>query len=453
MPKVIKIRKGLNIPLQGEAEKILHPAPRAGSYAVSPTDFHGLTPKMLVKEGDKVQAGTPLFFDKYNEDILFTSPVSGTFSMLVRGDKRRILELRIDPAPTDEYIDFGKGDALSMSREEVTSKLLKSGLWPVIRQRPYSVIARPGSHPRAIYISCFNTAPLSPDADFIVKGQEAEFQQGLDALTRLTDGPVHLGVDETRTRSSAFLDARGVTISHFSGPHPAGNVGVQIHHTNPINKGETVWYVDVQDVIIMGRLFTTGRYDAGKIVALTGPEVMNPRYYKLIGGAQISSFTDRHINTKSRANLRFISGDPLTGTRISQQAYLGFYHSQVTVLAEGDQPQLLGWLMPNADRFSVSRSFPAFLAPRKKYRHDTNIRSGERPFVVTGLYEKVLPMDILPMQLLKSIIINDIDMMEKLGIYEVAPEDFALCEYVCPSKIEIQTLIREGLDAMIREFS
>jgi Na+-transporting NADH:ubiquinone oxidoreductase subunit A len=452
MPNVIKIRKGLDIPLKGEAGKTTVTAPRSQVYAVKPPDFHGLTPKMIVKEGDKVKAGSPLFFDKYNEKILFTSPVSGTFIDLIRGPKRRILEVRIQAENSDSYLDFGSADPSSVSREEIIDKMLNSGIWPVIRQRPYSMIAKPESNPRGIFISAFNSAPLAPDMDFIVKGQESLFQAGLNVLSRLTEGDVHLSVHASKTKSDAFLKAKGVKIHHFEGPHPAGNIGIQIHHINPINKGEVVWYVDVQDVIIIGRLFETGSYDAKKIIALTGSEVKEPKYYETITGARIDAVISGNVMYQEDVNLRYISGDVLSGTKITADGFLGFYDNQISIIPEGDKPQLLGWVAPNPDKFSISRTFFSFLLPKKKYRHTTNIRSGERPFVVTGLYEKVLPMDIMPMQLLKSIMINDIDMMEKLGIYEVAPEDFALCEYVCPSKIEIQAYIREGLDVIQKEF-
>jgi Na+-transporting NADH:ubiquinone oxidoreductase subunit A len=452
MPNVIKIRKGLDIPLKGEAGKTTVTAPRSQVYAVKPPDFHGLTPKMIVKEGDKVKAGSPLFFDKYNEKILFTSPVSGTFIDLIRGPKRRILEVRIQAENSDSYLDFGSADPSSVSREEIIDKMLNSGIWPVIRQRPYSMIAKPESNPRGIFISAFNSAPLAPDMDFIVKGQESLFQAGLNVLSRLTEGDVHLSVHASKTKSDAFLKAKGVKIHHFEGPHPAGNIGIQIHHINPINKGEVVWYVDVQDVIIIGRLFETGSYDAKKIIALTGSEVKEPKYYETITGARIDAVISGNVMYQEDVNLRYISGDVLSGTKITADGFLGFYDNQISIIPEGDKPQLLGWVAPNPDKFSISRTFFSFLLPKKKYRHTTNIRSGERPFVVTGLYEQVLPMDILPMQLVKAIMINDIDQMEQLGIYEVAPEDFALCEYVCPSKIEMQTIIREGLDAIYKEF-
>ncbi|TVQ09012.1 MAG: Na(+)-translocating NADH-quinone reductase subunit A [Bacteroidetes bacterium] len=453
MSKAIKIKQGLDIPMQGEAEKILNTSPRSAKYSVCPPDFHGLTPKMLVKEGEKVKAGTPLFFDKYNEKIIFTSPVSGTFSDLVRGEKRRILRVTIDADATDEYVEFGEADPLTLEREEVAEKILQSGLWPAIRQRPYAVVANPADKPKAIFISAFDSAPLAADLDFILNGQEREFQTGLNALSKLTDGDVHLSVHAKTTLNKGFLNAKNVKIHQFEGPHPAGLVGIQIHHIDPVDKGDVVWYAGIQHVIMIGRLFEKGIYDASEIIALAGSEILNPRYYRVINGAKVLDIAQKNIRREPDVRLRFISGDVLTGCKVNENGFLRFYDNQITVIPEGDKPEVLGWMLPNFDKFSISRSFPAFLMPGKKFRLNTNIRSGERPFVITGLYEKVLPMNIMPMQLLKSIMINDIDMMEKLGIYEVAPEDFALCEYVCPSKIEIQDTIREGLDVIRKEFS
>ncbi len=453
MTKVIRIKRGLDIPLQGAAEMIVQTPPHSAEYSIRPPVFHGLVPKMLLEEGAKVQAGTPLFYDKYNKDVLFTSPVSGTYTQLIRGAKRRIMEVRIQPDEEIEYSDFGVDSIQGMTREQIVKKLLRSGLWPVIRQRPYLIIANPEKKPRDIFVSAFKSVPLAPDMDFVINGREAEFQAGLDLLTRLTDGDVHLGVHTDKTTSKAFLNAKGVSIHTFSGPHPAGNPGVQIHHIKPINKGEIVWQLDVQDVITIGILFTKGIYDARKVVALVGSEVKNPRYYRIISGANIQSFSQNNIRADESRTPRFISGDVLTGEQISKDGFVGFYDDMITVIPEGDKPELFGWLIPTPDKFSISRTFFSFMMPWKKYRHNTNIRSGVRPFVITGLYEKVFPMDILPMQLIKSIMINDIDMMEKLGIYEVAPEDFALCEYVCPSKIEMQTIVRDGLDVMIKEFA
>ncbi len=453
MSKPIKIKKGLNIPMQGEAEKILNSSPRSAKYSVCPPDFHGLTPKMLVKEGEKVKAGTPLFFDKYNEKIIFTSPVSGTFSDLVRGEKRRIMRITIDADPVDEYLDFGAADPQTLSKDEIIGKILQSGLWPAVMQRPYAVVANPDDKPKAIFISAFNSSPLAADLDFILNEQEKEFQTGLNAIAKLTDGKVHLSCHAETTLNKAFTHAKGVQIHYFKGPHPAGNVGIQMHHIDPVEKGDVVWHIGVQQVIMIGRLFEKGIYDASKIVALTGSEVLNPRYYRIINGARVADIVKDNLNRQPDTRLRIISGDVLTGTKVNENDFVRFYDDQITVIPEGDEPELFGWIAPNFDKFSISRSFPAFLMPWKKFRLDTNIRSGERPFVITGVYERVLPMDIMPMQLLKSIMINDIDMMEKLGIYEVAPEDFALCEYVCPSKIEIQETIRDGLDLIRKEFA
>ncbi len=453
MSKVIKIKHGLNIPLIGDAEKILQTPHRSAEYAIKPTDFHGLAPKMLVEEGTQVKAGSPLFFDKYNEDVVVTSPVSGTYTRLVRGAKRRIMEVRLVPDQENAYIDFGAESPTERSRDQIIKKLLKSGLWPYILQRPYSVIANQNQKPRSIFISAFSTAPVAPDMDFVVNGQEEMFQTGLDVLGRLTDGAVHLSIHADETTSKAYFEAKGVEIHSFRGPHPAGNIGIQIHHIEPINKGEVVWYLGVQGVIAIGRLFANGIYDANKIVAHTGSEVLNPRYYRVLNGANITSFTEKNIRKEKDVTPRFISGDVLSGQQIRPDGFIGFYDDQLTVIPEGDKPELLGWLIPSLNKYSVSRTFFSFMMPWKQYRLNTNIRSGERPFVITGLYEKYLPMDIFPMQLIKSVMINDIDMMEKLGIYEVAPEDFALCEFVCPSKIEMQSIIRQGLDVMQKEFS
>jgi len=453
MSKTIKIKKGLNIPLLGGSEKIMKTAQRASFYAIKPTDFHGVIPKMIVNEGEKVHAGSPLFFDKHNENIKFTSPVSGVFQEVVRGAKRRILEVVVKPDESDTYIDYGASKPSTLSREEITDKLLASGCWPFIRQRPFSVIANPKDEPRDIFVSAFSSAPLAIDLDFVIDGNEAFFQAGIDVLAKLTKGKVHLGIDAEATRSKAFTEAKNVEIHKFSGPHPAGNVGIQIHHVSPINKGEIVWYVDVQDIVIIGKFFQTGYFDANKVVALSGSEVKNPTYFRTKMGAQIGSITDGNLLDQEGIVRRIISGDVLTGTKVEHHGFLSFYDSQISVIPEGYEPQMFGWIAPNFHRFSISRTFPSFLFPSKKYRHDTNIRSGERAFVFTGIYEKVLPMDVMPMQLLKAIMANDIDQMEQLGIYEIAPEDFALCEYVCPSKIDIQDWVRQGLDSIRAEFA
>jgi Na+-transporting NADH:ubiquinone oxidoreductase subunit A len=448
MSEVIKIRKGLDIILKGKAEKIfIRPGP-AELYAVKPTDFHNLIPRLTVKVDSIVKAGTPLFYDKYHPEIYFTSPVSGQVTAINRGERRQILEVIIKADTEIEYESFNIGDPSKLSAKEIKDNLLKSGLWPAIRQRPYDVIADPEGMPKAIYMSAFDTAPLAPDYDFVVKGCEADFQKGIEALSKLTVGKVHVNINDEYPASQVFTNAMGVQINRFRGPHPAGNIGIQIHYIDPINKGDIVWYVSPQDVITIGRLFNKGIYDASKVIALAGSEVLKPRYYKIMGGTSIKNMTEKNITD---GNNRFISGNVLTGTRISSEGFVGYYDSQVTVIPEGDHYELLGWAMPGLKKYSVSRSYWSWLFSKREYRIDTNMNGGLRAFVVTGQYEKVFPMDIYPVQLLKAILVKDIDLMEKLGIYEVAPEDFALCEFVCASKIDVQNIVREGLDYMIKE--
>ena len=451
MSKTIKIRRGLDIKLVGEADKVKSSVDQASSFAIKPPDFHGLTPKLVRKEGEKVKAGTVIFFDKYNEDVQFVSPVSGEIQEIVRGAKRRILEVRIKADQEIQYEDLGAVNPADMSGEEVKAYMLKNGLWPFIKMRPIDIIANPKETPKAIFISGFDSAPLAPDYDFILHGQDDAFQAGIDALKKLTEGKVHLTLRGDVAQDKALTDAKGVQINKIKGKHPAGNVGTQIHRIDPINKGERVWTINVQDVAILGRVMKSGKYDASKVIALTGSEVKNPRYIKTIIGSSIENMVNDNVE---EGNKRFISGNVLTGDKIEEDGYLGFYHSQVTVIPEGDEPKLMiteGWLSPGFKKFSYSRAYFSWLMPNKKYELDTNLNGEERAFVVTGELEKVFPFDIYPMQLVKSIMYNDIDLMENLGIYEVAPEDFALCEFVCTSKINIQSVVREGLDVIKKE--
>ncbi len=448
MPDKITIRKGLDINLKGKAEKIFVKAEKAELFGIKPTDFHGLIPKLTVKPGDTVKAGSALFYDKNRPEIKFTSPVSGIVQTINRGERRRILEVIIKSDDAIEYIDFKTDQPADLSREKVTKKLLESGLWPSIIQRPYNVVANPEDHPKFIVISAFDTAPLAPDYDFMVRGMEKEFQAGIDALSKLTEGKIHVNVDSVYPPSSVFTKAQGIQINKFKGPHPVGNVGTQIHFIDPINKGDIVWTVAPQIVITIGRLFITGRYDASRIVALAGSEVMKPKYYKTIAGSCIRSITDGNVN---ESNVRYISGNILTGTRVTKNGFLGYYDSLITVIPEGNHFEFMGWLSPGFNKYSFSRSFCSWMFPRKEYRMDTNLKGGKRALMITGNFEKVFPMDIYPMQLLKAIVVEDIDLMEKLGIYEVIEEDFALCEFVDTSKTDIQEIVRKGLDLMIRE--
>ncbi len=448
MSKVIKIRRGLDLPLTGEAEKVVT-GYTARTFAVKPNDFAGLVPRLRVKEGDLVKAGTPLCVDKFNERMSFTAPVSGRVLEIIRGDKRKLLEIRIERSDVEEYESFRKGDPASMTPEEIKDELLKSGLWPLIRQRPYAIVANPDGKPKAIHISGFDTAPLAPDYDLIVHGREAEFQTGLNALTKLAP-KVYLNVRAGEGVSKVLLNSKGVQINYFEGPHPAGNPGIQIHHIDPVNKGEVVWYLRATDVLLIGRLFVEGRYRPEKLVALTGGGVKKPQYLRMTAGACMDGIASQFVK---EGDYRIISGNVLNGTNIGHNGYLGFYDWQISVIREGKYHEFFGWALPGADKLSASRTFLSRLFPGKKFDPDTNMHGGERAFVLTGQYEKVLPMDIYPVYLLKAILAQNIDKMEQLGIYEVAEEDFALCEFVCASKIEVQSIIRQGLDLMRKEMS
>ena len=450
MSKIITLRKGLDINLAGKPRESLAEAPLAAEYALSPLDFEGVTPKLLVKVGDKVKAGTPLFFNKYNERVLFTSPVSGTVAAINRGEKRKVLTVTVTPDAEQSYEEFGKPDLKKATREELVELLLRSGLWPMIVQRPYGIIADPTTTPKAIFVSAFDSAPLAPNYNFVLKQEQRNLQAGLDLLRRLTPGKVHLSM---RAKCEGQMSSlQGVEQHTFAGKHPVGNVGVQIHHIDPINKGDLVWTVNIQDLAIIGRLVNEGRVDMHRIIAVDGSEIEKPGYVRVIAGARVDSFVKGNVKAQKEGNrIRFISGNVLTGTKTALDGFLGYYANQLTAIPEGDKYELLGWAMPRLNKFSVSRAYFSWLCPKKEYDLDTNLNGGERPFVVTGLYERYLPMDIYPMYLLKACLAGDIDKMENLGIYEVVEEDFALCEFVDPSKIEIQQIIRDGINLMIRE--
>jgi Na+-transporting NADH:ubiquinone oxidoreductase subunit A len=449
MQETIVIKQGLDINLLGEAEKKISEL-EAGCFALKPTDFFGVFPKLLVSEGDRVKAGTPVFFDKYSETIRFTSPVSGTVREIRRGAKRVVLEIKITADPENVYEDFGKVDPTMLNRDKIIEKLLESGIWPMIRQRPYSVIANPVDHPKAIFISGFDSSPLAPDYNFIIQNYSLEFQTGINALAKLTTGKIHLNLRAGDGTSKVFTGSANVQVNYFKGPHPAGNVGVQINKIEPINKGEVVWFLRPQEVLTIGRLFLEGRFNAERLIAFTGSEVLKPRYFRTKIGACLHKFIDGNI---AAGKLRIISGNVLTGTKIDRDGYIGFYDSQVTVIPEGEHFEFLGWAMPRLQKFSFSKTFFSWFTPNRKYRLDTNINGGHRAFVLTGEYEKVFPMNIYPMQLLKAIIIKDIDLMENLGIYEVDEEDFALCEFIDASKTEMQAIVREGLDYIRKEMN
>ena len=451
MSRHIKIKKGLNIQLDGEAEKVIAHLPLAETFAIKPGDFIDLVPRLLVNQGDEVKAGTPLFYDKHNERVKICSPVSGEVIDIIRGEKRKILEIKILADKEIVYESFAIANPNELDRATIIESLLNSGTWPFIRQRPFNILANPDDIPKAIFISGFDSSPLGPDLNFIMQDAGEDFQTGLDALQKLTKGKVHLTLHGAHQHATCLKDAKGVQINTITGPHPAGNIGVQIHHIDPLNKGELIWYVQPQDVVIIGRLFNQGKFDASRIIALTGSRLKSPKYYKTILGSAVSNML-KDAGEKDGTN-RIISGNVLTGKKISADGYINFYDTQVTVIPEGHEPEFMGWLAPGLNKFSKSRTFFSWLNSKKKYNLDTNMHGEERPFVITGQYEEVFPMDIYPVQLLKAVLIEDIELMESLGIYEVVEEDFALCEFVCTSKIESQDIIRRGLDLVRKEMT
>ena len=451
MSKTIKLRKGLDIRLVGVANKVKTNAKTPKTVSLKPIDFHGMIPRMLVKEGESVRIGSIIFKDKYRESIKFASPVNGKVQAIIRGEKRRILEVVIDVDENQEATAASPINISSMSGEDVKLKMLDAGLWPFVRQRPIDIVADPKNEPKAIFISAFDSSPLAPDLDFVLNGKSEEFQAGLDVLAKLTSGKVHLTLNAKSPANDVFKEAKGVDLNTINGKHPAGNVGTQIHHIDPINKGEFVWTLNAQDVALIGQYFLTGTYASKRTIAVTGSEIKDPQYFEVIQGTNVSELLQGMIIGD---NVRVISGNVLTGTKIAQDGHLCFYSNQITVIPEGDDLKFVlteGWLGLGFDKFSNSRLFPTFLNSKKKFTLDTNTNGEERAFVMTGEMEKVFPFDILPMHIAKAAITDNIDGMENLGIYEVIPEDFALCEYVCTTKINIQDKIRKGLDLINEE--
>ena len=448
MSKDIRIKKGLDINLVGVAEKTTSKAVSSNVYAIQLGDFHGITPKMLVKQGAEVKAGEPLFYNKNIEEMLFVSPVSGELIEIERGDRRRILTLKILADKTQESLVSKTIDVDGATKEQVKSALLKGGCWPFLKQRPYDVIANPDTTPKSIFISGYSSGPLQADLDYVLDGKENQIQAAITALGKLTPGKVHVSVGESGTSPLAKL--KGIELHKISGPHPVGLVGTQINRVDPISKGELVWTVTPQDLVIIGEFLLTGKFNAERIVALAGSSVKSPKYYTTIIGAEISTFL--YASGVNEENFRVINGDVLTGAKSKPDGYLGYYNNLVTVIPEGDDYEFFGWNKPVFDKISATRALTfSWMQPNKKYDLDTNTNGEHRAFVVTGQYEEVFPMDIFPMQLLKACMVKDLDEMEQLGLYEVAPEDFSLTEFICISKQPHQKIIREGLDLLQKE--
>jgi len=452
MSKVIKIKKGLDIKLKGAAEKLTVQIDRSALYAIKPVDFVGLTPKMCVRPGDPVKVGTAIFFDKYRPAIQFVSPVAGILKEVVRGERRRILEVVIEAQSEQDYEEFSSGNPADMSANAIRETLLKSGLWPALVQRPYGIVADPEQEPDAIFISGFDSAPLGVDYDIILKDQEENIAAGVAVLQKLTKGKIHLSLEDGFPISKAFADLQGVEYHSFRGPHPAGVVGIQIHHISPINKGDIYWTLNPQHLCLIGKLFLSGKLDTSIVVAVAGSHVAKPRYVRTYFGTALTPILKDQLSG-DHSETRVISGNVLTGSTVDPDGYLGFYDSLVSVIPEGNYYELFGWVMPGLNKFSNSRTFLTWLRRRKLWDIDTNLKGGKRAFVMSGQYEKVLPMDVLPVHLLKAILVDDIDKMEQLGIYEVIEEDLALCEFVCTSKTEVQSILRGGLDLMRKEMS
>ena len=445
MANVIKLRKGLNINLKGKAETKRIQLKSNGQYALVPDDFEGVTPKVVVKEGDKVIAGDALFVNKQYPEVKFASPVSGTVREVVRGERRKVLCIKVDADAQQEYVDYGKKDVTKMDGKAVVDALLEAGIFGYINQLPYAVSTNPSQMPKAVFVSALRDMPLAADFEFEVKGQEGDFQTGLTALSKVAK--TYLGCGN----HSSFENYQDVEVTIFDGPCPAGNVGVQVNHLNPVNKGEVVWTVEPTTVLFIGRLFNTGKVNLTRTIALCGSEVNAPAYADMLVGEELATLLSNSYDADH--HVRIINGNVLTGKPTTKEGFLGAHTSEITVIPEGDDvDEFAGWIMPRFKQFSVNRSYFSWLCgKKKKYALDARVKGGERHMIMSGEYDKVLPMDIYGEYLIKAIITGDIDRQEALGIYEVSPEDFALAEFVDSSKLELQRIVREGLNILRKE--
>jgi Na+-transporting NADH:ubiquinone oxidoreductase subunit A len=445
MANVIKLKKGLDINLKGKAAAQISVARPSEVYGLVPDAFWGMKPKVVVKEGDEVKAGDALFVNKLHPEMKFVSPVAGKVRLVERGERRKVLSIQVEAAATQQYRGFGQKQVSSLNAAQVKEALLESGLFGFIIQRPYAVVANPDDKPKAIFISAFSDMPLAADTDIVLKGEEKHFQTGIDALSKLA--PVHVGVKH----GSVVAGVKNATVTEYEGPCPAGNVGVQINHVSPVNKGEVVWTLGAEEVAMVGRLFDEGKVDLTRTIAVAGSEIKQPQYVKVLIGARIGDIVAGNLQTDKK--VRLIDGNPLTGQQTSVESFLMGHSTEVTAIPEGDDAdELFGWISPRLNEFSVSRSYLSWLMPKsKEYVLDARVKGGHRHMIFSGEYDSVFPMDIYPEQLVKAIIAGDIDRMEALGIYEVAPEDFAVAEFVDSSKVELQRIVREGLDMLRKE--
>ena len=447
MSNVIKLRKGLDIHLQGKAEETKLTLKSNGHYALVPDDFEGVTPKVVVREGDNVKAGDALFVNKLHPEVRFASPVSGRVMTVERGERRKVLCIRVDADAEQQYVDFGKKDPMKMDGKAVIDALLEAGIFGYINQLPYAISTDPESKPKAIFVSALRDKPLAASFDYEVKGQEQDFVTGLAALSKIAKTYVGIGKDSQISN----LNAQISNLVVFDGPCPAGNVGVQVNNIDPVNKGEVVWTIgDPTVVLFIGRLFNTGKVNLTRTVALCGSEVKKPCYVDMLVGQELNTLVSNSYEPGH--NVRIINGNVLTGRKTTKDGFLGAHSSEITIIPEGDDAdEMLGWIMPRFKQFSVSRSYFSWLCGKKEYALDARIKGGERHIIMSGEYDRVLPMDIYGEYLIKAIITGDIDRQEQLGIYEVAPEDFALAEFVDSSKLELQKIVREGLNILRKE--
>ena len=449
MANVIKLRKGLDINLKGKASKdVALQVSETDEYALVPEAFVGVTPKVVVREGDHVNAGDALFVNKACPEVKFASPVSGVVTAIERGDRRKVLCIKVKADAKQTSTDFGKKIVDEMDGDAVKQALLEAGLFGYINQLPYAVSTTPDTMPKAIFVSTLRDMPLAADFEVELLGNEQAFKTGLTALSKIAKTYLGAGVNQPNV---ALMASKEVELNVFDGPCPAGNVGVQVNHIDPVNKGEVVWTVDPAAVIFFGRLFLTGKVDLRKMVAVAGSEIKTPGYAEVLVGTPLSAFVADQL--KSTEHVRVINGNPLTGTQASLASYVGGHTSEITAIPEGDdKDEMLGWILPRTDQFSTSRSYFSWLFGKKKeYALDARVKGGERHMIMSGEYDSVLPMDIYGEYLIKAIITGDIDKQEQLGIYEVSPEDFAVAEFVDSSKLELQKIVRDGLNTLRKE--
>lgn len=448
MTNRIKLCKGLDIHLQGTARKHKDAVMKGGEYALQPSAFVGLVPKVIVKEGEHVKVGEALFVDKAHPEMTFASPVSGIVTAVERGERRKVLSVRVKADDEQQFVEFAKRDVSAMKGKDVKAALIEAGLFGYVNQLPYAVVANASDEPKAIFVSALRDMPLAGDFEFELQGNEKDFQTGLTALSKIAK--TYLGVGAKQT-SAALLEAKDVEVNIFDGPCPAGNVGIQVNHLDPVNKGDIVWTVDPTAVLFFGRLFNTGKVNLTRTIAIAGSEINDPAYVDILVGAPLKSIP-QIAALEGSTSVRLINGNPLTGTQTSIDGFVGAHTSEITAIPEGDHAdEMLGWILPRFNQFSANRSYFSWLFGKKKYALDTRVKGGERHMIMSGEYDKVLPMDIYGEYLIKAIITGDIDRQEQLGIYEVSPEDFALAEFVDSSKLELQKIVREGLDILRKE--